>query len=183
MNHLEKVEIMAELTATTPKVKTLCFDMDGTIADLYGVEGWLEKLRAYDATPYIQAEPMVDMELFAELLRTARAQGIEVRIITWLSKETTKEYDELVRIAKRAWLEAMGLPIDHFHGVAYGATKANSIRRYLNTSSGETAILFDDCDAVRKGWHMGDTYNPTECDICEVLKAILNLEDDENEEV
>ena len=24
------------------------FDMDGTIADLYGVEDWLPKLRAYD---------------------------------------------------------------------------------------------------------------------------------------
>ena len=31
--------------------KTLVFDMDGTIADLYGVEGWLEMLRAEDETP------------------------------------------------------------------------------------------------------------------------------------
>ena len=32
--------------------KMICFDMDGTIADLYAVPGWLEKLRAEDATPY-----------------------------------------------------------------------------------------------------------------------------------
>ena len=25
--------------------KEICFDMDGTIADLYGVEGWLEDLK------------------------------------------------------------------------------------------------------------------------------------------
>ena len=37
-------------------LKMICFDMDGTIADLYGVDGWLEKLRAYDATPYLTAE-------------------------------------------------------------------------------------------------------------------------------
>ena len=30
---------------------TIWFDMDGTIADLYGVEGWLEMLIAKDETP------------------------------------------------------------------------------------------------------------------------------------
>ena len=158
-----------------PKLKMICLDLDGTIADLYGVPNWLERLRAYDASPYINAPPMVNMELLAELLHKAMAQGIEVHIITWLSKETTKEFDELVRIAKQAWLEAMGLPIDHFHGVAYGATKANSIRRYIDTSKGETAILFDDNEKVRKGWHMGEAIDPAEQDICEVLKNILGL--------
>ena len=159
-------------------LKMICLDMDNTIADLYAVPNWLEKLRAYDASPYLLAEPMCDMEELAFLLEVAQHRGIEVRVITWLSKESTKEYDELVRIAKRAWLEAMGLPIDHFHGVAYGATKADSIRRYLDTSSGETAVLFDDNAKVREGWHMGEAIDPTKCDICEVLKAILGLEDD-----
>lgn len=156
-------------------LKMICFDMDGTIADLYGVPNWLEKLRAYDASPYLTAKPMCDMEELAFLLDVARYRGIEIRIISWLSKDTTKEYDELVRIAKQAWLEAMGLPIDHFHGVAYGATKADSIRRYLDTSKGETAILFDDNEKVRNGWHMGEAIDPAEQDICEVLKNILGL--------
>lgn len=155
----------------TPKM--ICFDMDGTIADLYAVDGWLEKLRAYDASPYLFAPPMCDMEELAFLLEVARYRGIEVRIITWLSKETTKEYDELVRIAKKAWLDSYKIPIDHFHGVAYGATKADSIRKTLGKD--ETAILFDDNAKVRKGWHMGETYDPAECDICEVLKNILGL--------
>ena len=157
-------------------LKMICLDMDNTIADLYAVPNWLEKLRAYDASPYLLAEPMWDMEELAFLLEVAQHRGIEVRIITWLSKESTKEYDDMVRIAKRAWLKAYNIPFDHFHGVAYGATKADSIRKALGNN--ETAILFDDCDAVRKGWHMGDTYNPTECDICEVLKQILGLEDE-----
>ena len=34
------------------KMKMICFDMDGTIADLYAVPNWLDKLRAEDASPY-----------------------------------------------------------------------------------------------------------------------------------
>ena len=150
--------------------------MDGTIADLYGVNGWLEKLRAYDASPYLMAKPLCDMEELSFLLDVARHRGIEIRIITWLSKDTNEEYDRIVRIAKRAWLEAQGLHIDYFHGVAYGATKADSIRKHLGND--ETAILFDDNAKVRKGWKMGEAYDPTSCDICEVLKKILNLEEE-----
>lgn len=156
-------------------LKMICLDMDGTLCATYNVPNWLEKLRAYDASPYLLAEPMCDMEELAFLLEVAQHRGIEVRVITWLSKDTNEEYDELVRIAKRAWLKAMGLPIDHFHGVAYGATKADSIRRYIDTSSGETAILFDDSAKVRNGWHMGEAIDPTTCDICETLKKILGL--------
>ena len=152
-------------------VKMVCFDMDGTIADLYGVEGWLTDLRRYNAMPYRKAEPMWDMTELADLLRQVQAIGIEVRIITWLSKETTADYDRAVRQAKRDWLEFYGFPYDHFHGVQYGATKADSIRKYLD--DGETAILFDDNAKVRQGWHMGEAIDPTTTDIIEVLRNLL----------
>ena len=42
-----------------------CFDMDGTIADLYADPNWLPKLRAYDPTPYINAKPLVNMSRLA----------------------------------------------------------------------------------------------------------------------
>lgn len=156
-----------------PKLKMICFDLDGTLADLYGVKNWLEKLRAFDASPYAFAPPLCDMEELAFLLEVAQHRGIEIRIITWLSKETTAEYDEVVRITKRAWIDAYRLPIDHFHAIKYGATKADSVRKAL--PNGDTAILFDDNAKVRAGWHLGDTYDPNACDICEVLKNILNL--------
>ena len=41
--------------------KMICFDMDGTIADLYNVPNWLPKLRAEDASPYEDAAPIYDM--------------------------------------------------------------------------------------------------------------------------
>ena len=109
-------------------------------------------------------------------------QGIEVRIITWLSKESTKEYDEAVRIAKRVWLDYFHIPYDHFHGVAYGTTKANMVRGVLNYEECETAVLFDDNAKVRSGWHMGESYDPAEVDICEVIKEILGIENEEEEE-
>ena len=152
-------------------VKMVCFDMDGTIADLYGVEGWLTDLRRYNAMPYRKANPMWDMTELADLLHQVQAIGIEVRIITWLSKETTADYDKAVRQAKRDWLEFYGFPYDHFHGVQYGATKADSIRKYLD--EGETAILFDDNAKVRQGWHMGEAIDPTTTNIIEVLRNLL----------
>ena len=40
---------------------TIWFDMDGTIADLYGVDGWLDNLINEDTRPYDIAKPLVNM--------------------------------------------------------------------------------------------------------------------------
>lgn len=154
------------------KVKMICFDMDGTIADLYAVSDWLEKLRAYDPTPYAEARPMWNMAELAEVLMQLQALGTEIRIITWLAKESTEEYKEEVRLAKREWLENCGFPFDNFHGVRYGATKADSVRKYL--AENETAILIDDNAKVRNGWTLGETVDPTATDIVEYIKGLLN---------
>ncbi len=153
-------------------IKMICFDMDGTIADLYGVSGWLEMLRAENPTPYIEAKPMWDMAELTNTLMALQEVGVEIRIITWLAKDSTAEYSKAVRIAKREWLAECGFPFDNFHGVAYGSTKADSVRKYL--AENETAILIDDNDKVRRGWHLGDTINPTEENIIEILKGLLN---------
>lgn len=152
-------------------IKMICFDMDGTIADLYSVENWLPMLRNFDPTPYEIAEPMWNMAELANLLQQAQAIGIEIRIITWLSKDTTAQYDAEVREAKRNWLAEQGFPFDHFHGVRYGTTKADSIRRYL--AENETAILFDDNKKVREGWHLGEAVDPVEVNILEYLGDII----------
>ena len=153
-------------------VKMVCFDMDGTIANLYAVEGWLPMLRSENPTPYRMAEPMWDMAELTEVLLAVMAVGIEIRIVTWLSKDSSEEYKDEVRLAKREWLAEQNFPFDHFHGVQYGATKADSVRRYLN--EGETAILIDDNDRVREGWTLGETINPTNTDIIEALRALLD---------
>ena len=152
-------------------LKMICFDMDGTIADLYGVKGWLEMLRNEDTTPYEVAEPMWNVEVLNAILMALQAKGIQIRVISWLSKDSTEEYKTATREAKKDWLADNAFPYDHFHGIKYGATKADAIRKYL--AEGETAILIDDNDKVRKGWHMGDTINPTITDIIEYLSGLL----------
>lgn len=152
-------------------IKMICFDMDGTIADLYRVKGWLEMLRNENPTPYEVAEPIWNTEALNAILMALQAKGIEIRIVTWLSKDSTEEYKTATREAKREWLADNAFPYDHFHGVKYGATKADSIRKYL--AEGETAILIDDNDKVRRGWHMGEAINPTTTDIIEYLAKLL----------
>lgn len=153
------------------KVRMIVWDMDGTIADLYGVEGWLEKLRSENPLPYEIAKPLWDMERLANIIRGLQAIGVEQRIVTWLSMNSSEEYKTATRRAKKEWLEQFNFPFDHFHGVQYGATKADSVRKFL--ADDETAILIDDSAKVRKGWHLGETVDPTEIDIIDFLEALL----------
>lgn len=133
-------------------MKVLVFDMDGTIADLYGVDGWLQKLRAGDASPYREAKPMYDMMLLTDLLWLLKNDGWRIVVTTWLSKEATHEYDNKVRLEKRAWLDRYDFPYDELHMVKYGTTKANCTRHL-----GGFQILIDDNEKIRNGWTLGDT--------------------------
>src|SRR5699024_11381467 len=98
--------------------KIICFDMDGTITDLYAVPDWLAKLRADDPSPYRDAAPMWDMTRLREILLKLSVEGWEIRVISWLSKDSTEEYKEAVRQAKREWLERYNFPADKVHLVA-----------------------------------------------------------------
>lgn len=148
--------------------KMICFDMDGTLADLYAVNDWLSKLRNENPSPYLEARPMWDMTALRTSLLSLKNQGWKIRIITWLSKDSSEHYKNLVREAKRAWLKQYDFPFDVFHGVAYGATKADSVRKYA-----DYAILVDDNDSVRNGWHLGDTFNPVGNDLINYLNSLL----------
>ena len=148
--------------------KIICFDMDGTIADLYAVPDWLAKLRADDPSPYRDAAPMWDMTRLREILLKLSAEGWEIRVISWLSKDSTEEYKEAVRQAKREWLERYNFPADKVHLIAYGTTKADCVRRVA-----EAAILVDDNEKVRNGWHLGETIDPLDGDLLERLEGLV----------
>ena len=66
--------------------RVLVFDMDGTIADLYGVSNWLEDLRNENPRPYINAEPLYDMENLVNILNALKACGWKIVVTSWLSK-------------------------------------------------------------------------------------------------
>ena len=151
-------------------IKQICWDMDGTLADFYSVPNWLDKIRAFDPSPYAEAEPMWDMKALTSILHQLQENGIEIVIITWRSKESTPDFDKATREAKLQWLAQYDFPYDYFHCVRYGATKANSVRKHLK--DGE-AILIDDNEKVRAGWKLGTTIDPTTENIIEVLKELV----------
>jgi phosphoserine phosphatase len=90
--------------------KVLVFDMDGTIADLYGVQDWLKDLRAENPRPYAIAEPMYNMETLGIILRYFRLLGWKIAITTWLAKGASEAYNEEVAKVKREWLDKYNFP-------------------------------------------------------------------------
>ena len=127
--------------------KAIYFDMDGTIADLYGVEGWLDMLRASDPTPYRIAKPLLNMRSLARRLNTLQRKGYTLGIISWLSKDCSPAYAEEITQAKREWLaKHLGsVKWDELHFVAYGTRKSEVAR------IGQ-GILFDDDEGNREEW-------------------------------
>ena len=142
----------------------ICFDMDGTIADLYKVEGWLENLIAEDVRPYREAEVMLNMNVLARQLNKLQAAGHEIVIISWLSKCGSDDYDARVTETKKAWLRKHlgSVQFNEINIVKYGTNKAQFARS-------ENDILFDDEEPNRKAW-TGKAYNVN--NIIEVLKKI-----------
>lgn len=123
-------------------MRKIYLDMDGTIADLYGVENWLADLIAGNERPYREAERLVEEEELAELV----ADGYELAIVSWLAKNSSKEYDRKVRNAKREWLKENypNIKFTEIHIVKYGTPKS----RVVN----ERGILIDDEIPNRREW-------------------------------
>lgn len=144
---------------------TIYFDMDGTIANLYGVENWLPKLQNEDASPYTDAKPLVRLATLARLLNKAQRNGHKVGIVSWLAKNSTENYDEKVTNAKIEWLNThlKSVQFDEIRIGKYGTPKSTMV----NDKNG---ILFDDEEPNRIEWK-GTSHNVD--NIIEVLKGII----------
>jgi len=141
---------------------TIYFDLDGTVADLYGVEGWLDDLEAKRTRPYDEAKPMHNMSALARALNKAQRNGIQIGIISWLSKTATEDYNKAVTRAKRKWLKKhlKSVNFDEVHIVPYGTPKS--------TVAENIGILFDDEERNRNEWNKGEAFPPEK--IFEILK-------------
>ena len=143
---------------------TINFDMDGTIANLYGVNNWLDYLEAEDTTPYEIAVPLLRLSALAKRINNLQRKGYELAIISWLSKSGSDEYNKAVAEAKLAWL-AKHLPSVHWDRiiiVPYGTPKQNYCGNALD-------VLFDDEQRNRDNW-TGRAYDVE--NILEILKEI-----------
>lgn len=143
---------------------TIFFDMDGTIADLYGVENWLDYLIASDALPYEIAKPLIRLNALARILNRLQKQGYKVGVISWLAKNSNTDYDKKVTRAKKEWLKKhlASVNFDEIHIVKYGTPK----QMFAKT---ENDILFDDEEKNRNDW-TGKAFDVNE--IIEILKGM-----------
>ena len=144
-------------------MEAIYFDMDGTIADLYGVDGWLADLEAHNPRPYEEARVMHNMSALAKAIHKAQNKGVKVGIISWLSKSATEDYNRAVEKAKRKWLKKhlKSVNFDEVHIVPYGTPKS--------TVAQTVGVLFDDEERNRAEWG-AQAYPPEK--IFEILKEI-----------
>jgi len=143
---------------------TIWFDMDGTIANLYGVQNWLDYLMASDPTPYAIAKPLLRLNALARVLNNLQRKGYKVGVISWLAKNSTADYDEAVTKAKIDWLtkHLASVTFDEINIVRYGTPK------HLFATC-EADILFDDEEKNRNEW-TGKAFDVN--NILEVLKGL-----------
>ena len=145
----------------------LVFDMDGTIADLYGVENWLSDLRSENVRPYAEAKPIYNMAELVKVLNMVKANGWTICVTTWLAKDSSKAYDKAVAKVKKEWLARYDFPYDEIHCLKYGRTKADATRK-----KADFQILIDDNKKIRDGWTLGTTVN-AEYDILNFLRSLI----------
>lgn len=145
-------------------MRAIYFDMDGTIANLYNVKGWLEDIRAERVRPYREATTTVRMATLARLLNRLQRNGYTIGIVSWLAKNGTEVYNKAVTEAKREWLKKhlASVNFNEIHIIEYGTPKENIV----NFPNG---ILFDDEEANRNNWK-GTAYNVN--NIIEILKGL-----------
>lgn len=147
-------------------MKAIYFDMDGTIYDLYGVDGWLEMLRTEDTRAYACGSALYDMDELNAVLAQFVALGITIGVITWTAMNGSTKYNKAVRAVKKAWIEENMPCVSEFHCVQYGTTKKSSAKI-------KDAVLVDDNAKVRAGW-TGATIDANK-DIIQELKALLEI--------
>lgn len=141
--------------------KEIWFDMDGTIADLYGVEGWLDMLLNENTKPYEIAKPLVNMRELAKVLNRLIEKGWEIGVISWLAKNGTNDYNKKVAIAKIKWLSK------HLKSVKFA--KIDIVEYGTPKQINRNGILFDDEKQNRENW-LGIAYNVE--NIIQVLREL-----------
>lgn len=150
---------------------TIYFDMDGTLADLYGVENWLSYLEENNPYPYMAAKPLLHLATFARYLNKLQGAGWKIGIVSWLSKCSNIQYDNAVTQAKMNWLKK------HLPSVKWNEIKIVPFGTPKSQITQDKGILFDDETQNLVDWYSngkGQTYYPDA--ILEVLKFLARGE-------
>lgn len=147
--------------------KTVWFDMDGTIADLYGVKEWLSYLKNENTLPYEICELKYEKVSLIKSLVTLKQKGYNLGVISWTSKNGSIEYNQAVKNAKIEWLKRNELYnlLDEILITCYGENKSHTCEKYGR------GILIDDETQNLKTWLNGPTIDANK----NILKELENL--------
>lgn len=127
--------------------RTIYFDMDGTIADFYGVNGWLKYLEKSQTKPYRTARPIFASYKtdFFNLIEKLQKKGYKIGVISWSSKCGTADFHNRIRKAKLGWL-AKNFPFaEEIHIIPYGTDKKS-------VALDKDGYLVDDEDKNLENW-------------------------------
>lgn len=142
--------------------KTIWFDMDGTLYDLYKIPGWLamlenEQWHVFDQPGYARA----NIHRINDAIRALKASGWTVGVITWAPKDVVEGAHDIDMVAehKYDWL-ANNVPElteddSPFMCVPYGENKARVL--HLSGFRGDVNYLVDDNKEVRRAWRAWDS--------------------------
>lgn len=147
---------------STTNNATIYFDLDGTIADLYGFSGWLDCLQNEKTDPYAEAGLLVDGEQLRNFLAAGKAAGVLFGVISWGAKNASKDYQKAIKRAKIDWLKKNNL-LEYFselHIVKYGTPKNRAAKN-------RTGVLVDD---ELQRWNVEKLVNAND------FRNVLNVE-------
>lgn len=123
------------------------FDMDGTIADLYSQENWLESILAEDADLFGY---LPNMYTYDEMVKLKEEfPNCVLEIITWTPMNGSNEYCAEVARKKATWIQMVYPGIfTKINVLPYGVPK-----QYANTNKSNKMILVDDNPEVLAMWN------------------------------
>lgn len=120
------------------KRRVVYLDMDGTIYNLYGIDGWLRGLRSEESGVFSHDERLITEE---DLFRYFPPNRYEIRVLSMTPKGASKKYCAQVIAEKDAWLDHYFPSLTKRIYRAYGNNK--------NLAHSEDKILVDDSEAIR----------------------------------
>lgn len=135
-------------------MKSIWFDMDGTIAELYKVKDWLPALRSNDWSVYDRCLPRAHHERINAAVEALIENGWQVGVITWASKGIDFGADlSAIEEIKFNWLCRFfpALADGKFACIPHGYDKAQFMRE-MDYKPYEVSYLVDDNKEVRAAW-------------------------------
>lgn len=148
--------------------KWVWLDMDGTICDLYGVDGWLDDLIAMRTRPYDEAKSIYNEVDLMEVLLNLKADGFSIGVISWGSKVYDEDFHNRIVKAKMDWIisKAFDLVFDKVIVTPYGVKKSDTCKPY------GYGILVDDEEQNLNAWENGATISAKRNIIEELRKLV-----------